>query len=142
MYDEIINNNLFTVLPNEIIDLIKEYIPKKNLVFTNRENYFSYHSLIKSSIKNYEKYVRDIIRRDNEFVFHLVLKENLFKWINIKKYYYKNMIFNNYLYFISYYSIENESNKCRTILNELCEEQGLCKNLHKKNVIKYIKWKN
>jgi hypothetical protein len=140
--ESINNQNLFTLLPIEIIYLIKEYIPKKTLVFTNKENYFSYHSLIKTSITNYENYVRDIIRRDNEFVFNLVLNENLYKWQNIKKYYYKNMIFNNYLYFISYYCIENDSTKCRTIFSKLCEEQGLCKNLHKKNVIKYIKWKN
>ena len=133
---------LFPNFPIEIINLIKEYIPKKFLVFTNRENYFLYHSLIKQSIRNYESYVHDVIRRDNEFVFQRILNENLQRWINVKKYYYKNMIFNNYLYFIVYYCIENESNKCRELLNSLCKEQGLCKNLYKKNVIKYIKWKN
>jgi hypothetical protein len=41
-------------LPPELIRYIKEYIPKKTFVFTNRENYNLYHSLIKPSIKDYE----------------------------------------------------------------------------------------
>jgi hypothetical protein len=141
---ENINNrySLFYLLPDEIVNLIKEYIPKKFLVFTNKEHYFLYHSLIKPSIRNYESYIHDIIRRDNEFVFQRIINENLQKWLSIKKYYYKNMIFNNYFYFVIYYCIENESDKCRALLNNLSKEQGLCKNLHKKNIIKYIKWKN
>jgi len=135
-------NTIFSHLPSEIKNLIKEYIPKKTLVFTNKENYFLYHSLIKQTIANFESYIHDVIRRDNEFVFERIINENLEKWMNIKKYYYKNMVFNNYLYFIVHYCIENDSDKCRAILNKLCKEQGLCKNLHKKNVVKYIKWKN
>ena len=62
-------------LPNELINLIKEYIPKQKLAFTNKTNYLLYHKLIKSTIKNYENYIRDMIRRDNDFVFNLILRE-------------------------------------------------------------------
>ena len=34
-------------LPDELVRYIKEYIPKKELAFTNRENYNLYHHLIK-----------------------------------------------------------------------------------------------
>ena len=54
----------------------------------------------------------------------------------------KNMIFNNYLYFVINYCIENDSNNCIKIISDFLKEHGLCKNLHKKNVVKYIKWKN
>ena len=43
-------------LPFELIDLIKEYIPKQKLAFTNKSNYLLYHKLIKSTIKNYENF--------------------------------------------------------------------------------------
>ena len=76
-------------LPEVIVDLIKEYIPKKTLVFTNRENYNLYHSYIFKSIKNYDNYIRDMIRRDNDFVFDKIVRENYNKWINIKQYRYK-----------------------------------------------------
>jgi hypothetical protein len=129
-------------LPEVIVDLIKEYIPKKTLVFTNRENYNLYHSYIFISIKNYDNYIRDMIRHDNEFVFDKIVRENYNKWNNIKQYRYKNMIFKNYFYFTINYCIENDSDNCRKIINIFLKEHGLDKNLHKKNVVKYIKWKD
>ena len=129
-------------LPPELIRYIKEYIPKKTFVFTNRENYNLYHSLIKPSIKDYESYIRAMIRQDNEFVFNKIIKENCSKWYEIVHYKYKNMIFKNYLYFVMNFCIENDSNNCRKIISDFLKEHGLGKNLHKKNIVKYIKWKN
>jgi len=129
-------------LPVELVRYIKEYIPKKEFVFTNRENYNLYHPLIKPSIKDYESYIRSIIRQDNDFVFKKIVEENYNKWYEIRQYKYKNMIFNNYLYFVMNFCIENESNNCRKIISDFLKEHGLGKNLHKKNVVKYIKWKN
>ena len=96
-------------LPTELIDIIKEYIPTKSLVFVNKTYYILYHPLIKQYINNYENYIRDVIRRDNEFVFERIVNENFSKWFQIKKYRYKNIIFNNYAYFVINYCIENES---------------------------------
>ena len=129
-------------LPPELIRYIKEYIPKKKFTFTNRENYNLYHPLIKSCIKDYESYLRTMIRQDNEFVFKKILEENYSKWYEIRQYRYKNMIFTNYLYFVMNFCIENESNNCRIFLSDFLKEHGLGKNLHKKNIVKYIKWKN
>ena len=129
-------------LPDELVRYIKEYIPKKVFVFTNRENYNLYHSLIKPSITDYESYIRAMIRQDNEFVFNKIIKENCSKWYEIVNYKYKNMIFKNYLYFVMNFCIENDSNNCRKIISDFLKEHGLGKNLHKKNIVKYIKWKN
>ena len=129
-------------LPYEIIDIIKEYIPKQKLAFTNKSNYLIYHNSLKRNIKNYDNYIRDMIRRDNEFVFKLIVSENYKKWYEIKQYRYKNMVFTNYLYFAINYCIEHDSNNCRNSIDNFLKQQGLGKNLHKKNVIKYIRWKD
>ena len=129
-------------LPDELVRYIKEYIPKKTFVFTNRENYNLYHSLIQPSIIEYESYIRAMIRQDNEFVFKKIIEENISKWYEIRQYKYKNMIFKNYLYFVMNFCIENDSNNCRKIISDFLKEHGLGKNLHKKNIVKYIKWKN
>ena len=135
--------NLINKLPHDIVNYeIKQFIPKKTFVFTNKENYILYHQLIKQNIKNYENYIRDTIRRDNFFVFERIVRENYNKWTEIKKYMYKNIIFKNYAYFVINYCIENESNNCRKIMNSFFQELGLGKNQHKKNFVKYIKWKN
>ena len=90
----------------------------------------------------YENFVRDTIRRDNEFVFEMVVRENIDSWLKNKQYRYKNMVFNNYIYFIMHFCIENNSERCREVLLHYLIKRDLCRNLHKKNVVKYIKWKN
>lgn len=139
-------NNSFMIkilrLPDEIIRYIKEFITTKYLVFVNKEYYNLYHPHIKHSIKNYENYIRDMIRNDNDFIFEKIVNENYKKWIEIKNYNYKNFIYKNYFYFVINYCIENESTNCRNYINSFVKELGLCKNQHKKNFVKYIKWKN
>jgi hypothetical protein len=129
-------------LPNEIKDIIFDYIPNYRLVFINKFYYNLYHNLLTPLIQNYESYVRDIIRRDNSFVFVKIINENIHKWIKKKIYSYKNMIFNNPIYFIMYYCVENNSENCRKLLHNYLIKHDLCRNLHKKKVIKYIKWNN
>ena len=82
-----------------------------------------------------------MVRQDNDFVFNEILKENYNRWIKMKKYYYKDCIYLNYLIFLESYAIESESAKCRKLIGELLKELGLSKNQHKKNTIKYIRWK-
>lgn len=125
-------------LPDVLIEIIKNFLPRKFLIFTNKDNYILYHSLIRNDILNYENYIRDIIRRDNIFVFKMIIFENLERWLVNKDYYYKKTIFKNYMYFVIYYCIENESNNCRNYLINFLKEHGLCKNQHKKNIIKNI----
>jgi hypothetical protein len=129
-------------LPQDLINIIKEYIPKKILIFTNRENYKLYHCLLKPYISNIENYIRYIVKFDYSFVFEKVIRENYKKWVEIKNYRYKDMIFSDYFYFITNYCIENESSNCRKSILIFLKEHGLNKNLYKKKFVKYIKWKN
>jgi hypothetical protein len=126
-------------LPDDIIKHIKEFIPQYKLVFVNRHFYNSYHSLIRKMVPLYENYIRDMIRRDNEFVFEKIMEENIERWMKNKNYIYKNMIFTNYSYFINYFCMENNSQNCRKILYNYLTKCHLSINLYKKNTIKYIK---
>jgi hypothetical protein len=130
--------NKISDLPDEIIQLIKEYIPIYKLVFVNSIYYKSYHCLIKKQIPFFENYIRDTIRRDNEYVFEQIIRENLNYWVKKRQYIYKNMIFTNYIYFIIHYCIENNSDKCRLLIKNYLSKGNLCINQHKKNVVKYI----
>lgn len=129
-------------LPCDIINLIKEYLPLKYLIFTNKIFYKKYHCYIKTTIKNYEKYICFIVERDYNIVFEQIINENINLWLKNKQYCYKNMVFNNYIYYILYLCIENNSDSCREIIHIYLKNRDLLKNLYKKNIIKYIKWKN
>jgi hypothetical protein len=140
MYDVISKNIL--KLPDVMIEYIKLFISPLNIIFTNKKNYYLHHHIIKQSIKDYEEYTRFMIRQDNELVVKKIIEENYSKWYKMREYRYKNQVFSNYLYFIMFYCVENDSNNCRNAICIFLKEHGLGKNLHKKNIVKYIKWKN
>lgn len=135
--------NINKTLPDELINIIKSYLPINSSIFLTKQNYLLHHLLIRDLIpkKNIENYIRDMVRRDNDFVFQLLIKENYKKWIYIKHYIYKNIIYKNYIYFIKDFCIENESHRCRTLLNSFLMEHGLCQNQHKNNIYKNKRWK-
>jgi len=130
-------------LPLEMIETIKEFIPLETLLWTNKKQYMKHHILIKKMvIKNhYDNYIRDMIRRDNYFVVELLMKENVQKWLFMKRYQYKNATYSNYIEFLRDYCLRNDSTKCRNILNILTIS-GLCKNEHKNNIVRNIRWTN
>jgi hypothetical protein len=130
-------------LPEDVVDyVIKDYIPYEYLMLTNKHYYKLYHSTIRNKIRNYENYIRDTIKRDNDFVFRTIVNENYKRWMDIRQYIYKTTRYKNYIYFINDFCIEHESNKCRSTLAGFLEQHGLCQNQHKKNVRRSIKWRN
>jgi hypothetical protein len=130
-------------LPEQLISIIYSYIPKIVTTFLTKEYYLRDHHLIRNFVDKIkiEQYIRCMVRQDNDFVFKQLLVENYKRWLDMKKYYYKESIYNNYVNFLESYAIDNGSSKCRKIIQELFEEQGLSKNQHKKNTVKYIRWK-
>ena len=130
-------------LPKELYLIVDSYIPAIAKIQLNKELYVKYHHLFRDCInrKQLENYIRTTVRQDNDFVFDQLLNENYKRWINMKKYYYKNCIYSNYIIFLESYAIDNESTKCRKKIVDLFQELGLSKNQHKKNITKYIRWK-
>ena len=131
-------------LPSVLVEIIKEYIPNHSLAILSKIHYNLNHKFIRAHIiqNQIENYIRDIVRRDFDFVFTYILQENYKLWLVIKKYKYKSTIFANYIYFLQDFCIENESNNCRNILSEFIKTLGLSKNQHKKNIIINKRWTN
>ena len=136
--------SLISKLPLEIEIYIQDFLPIEVLCSLTKKYYIKYHKCVKNFIpKNlYDNYIRDMIRRDNDFVFGLLIKENCNVWLKIKKYKYKNTIYDNFIWFLDGFCIENKSTKCRNLLNDFFNKTGLSKNKHKKNSITNIIWSN
>jgi hypothetical protein len=141
-YEKLLLNNI-RKLPCVLISIIKDYIPSTTSVFLNKTLYLNNHFLIKELVPKYniEKYIRYILELDYSFVFEQVLKENYKRWNNIKSYIYKNVIYKNYLAFIVDFCIENESWKCRSLINCFLIEHGLGQKEYKNNFNKNKRWK-
>ncbi len=132
-------------LPEVIVGVIKSYIPPTTLVWLNKENYVKYNNEIKSMIhpSRFEDYIRDMVRSDNIFVLRHIILENIHRWIKMKRWRYKNIIYYDYVHFIFNYAIENSAFKSRDLINKVATQLFGIK-WHKKNGIKYIrtKWMN
>jgi hypothetical protein len=130
-------------LPETLVELVYSYIPKSVTMFLTKKNYKEDHHLIRQFVEKIkiEQYIRTMVRDDNDFVFTQLLIENYKRWLNMKKYYYKECIYGNYLNFLESFAIDNQSTKCRELILKLFEEQGLSKNQHKKNTFRYIRWR-
>ena len=139
-----INLSYIKRLPHELEDVIKSFIPISVLLTLNKKYYVKYHKYIKQLVakSQYDNYIRDMLRRDNDFVFSFLIKENNNAWLNIRKYKYANMNYGNYFCFIDKFCVDNEATKCRNLLKDYLNKTGLSKNQHKKNTITNIIWRN
>lgn len=134
--------NTVSCLPNEICDEIFLYVRDEEKMFVNKEYYIKYHHLLKDKInsKNYDNYVRDIIRTNSSFVLNQLLEENYERWLAKKKRIHKNVIYNNYIDYLIGLCMEYESTKCRELIINFYKNKGLSKNLHKKNRSNNKRW--
>lgn len=105
--------NKINKLPHELVDIIRDFLPKQTIVWLTRNNYFKYHTVTYST----DSLVRNVIRNDHNFVFAVHLTSYVFQWMHRPKYVYKNKKYNTFFDFIKKYVIECEATKCRNILS-------------------------
>jgi len=124
------------LLPDDLIMLIWiKYINPINKIWINKENYEKYHYLIFYNIKNYDNYIKDIIRLDYNYVAKFILNEQLQNWIkNKKKIKYQNLIFPTYINYINFLINKYNSGK---IKNEIITNLKLlkCEKIWQENYI-------
>ena len=132
--------NIIEHLPNDILDIIFYYLSIREKIFLNKKYYIKYNSYIDQYITNYTSYIRDIIRFDCSFVFEYVIYRNINKWIKINNYNYSNIIYNNYICFLSDFSNKNKAIKCLYLLNLHLEISKLKKLNCKDYRIKHKEW--
>lgn len=134
---------LFEQLPSDILRYIFTFVPTTTKLWLTKANYTKHHSLVWDLIPNdqIENYIREMVHRDNSFVFSFILKENFNRWISFKKYQYKSIIYSNYIYFLLGLCIDSQSPNCRNLIRNRLEETGLSKNQHKKNITTNIRWR-
>ena len=138
--DEILKN--LNIISEDLVSNIFLYIYPGILVTTSKEYYLKYYKFIKKKIipERYESYIRNMVRLDNAFTFSPLLNESVHRWKRMNKYYYNQQIFTNYLYFLEFFALENESTNCRNLIKEKAEAV-LGKNWHKKIKVRNCRWK-
>lgn len=127
-------------LPQELLDIIFSYIPNYNKIHLNKKYFGKYHYLLKGYIINNktEDYIRNMVRRDNDFIFSQLLEENYNKWIGMKNYYYSPYEFYSYISFLCFYCEENASLKCKNAIHNFLKKNNINKNPEKMRLIAWV----
>lgn len=121
-------------VPLEIKNILLSYIPKSILSLLSKNNFLEYfynnqidldnkykmfyphYNGVSNKYKNYDSYLRFIIRNDFNFLFENILNIYYEKWNKTKRWNYKNIKFRNYLEYILYLCEINTSGKCKNII--------------------------
>ena len=136
--------DIIQYLPDEIINIIFCKLNPSQLIFLNKEYYNKLSHLVDTLISKgrYDSYIRDIIRNDYDFIFKNVLSRKFNNWIIIKNYRYNKIIYPDFLHYLLSYSENNNSHKCKFLINLQLQLSGLKKDWRKNNRIKYNRWSN
>ena len=135
-----------TLLPDDLKILIwDKYIKFLNKVWVNKENYFKYHKLIilkiKKNSKNFDNYIRDIIRLDYYYVFYFLLNDEFINWINKNRIIkYQNILFRNYINYINFLVNKYQSGKIKNLMLKKLKENKLDKIWQENYIITKKKW--
>ena len=108
-------------LPEDILRIIKDFLPIKTVYVVNKSSFFTHYPKI---IENYtikdaifKKYIRTIIRNDCSLQLSILLEKNFDKWFNHDKWIYNYSTFPNYAIFIKEDAIKYNSTRCKEIIN-------------------------
>ena len=131
------------VLPCDIILEIKQYLHPTTLYTTNKSYFNKYYIGIikKYTIKDreFKNYVLNIVKKNCIFQFNIILDVKFSEWLHTRRWIFKNTTYFNYLEFLKYLCIENNSNKCLELINNSLNTKN--KKIYK-NRSKTILWRN
>ena len=135
----------FDRLPQELVDIIWDFVDLNTKIFVCKSYYLNYHFKIPENLNiKFDCYLRNLIKFDCHFIFSLVLneeKERIIK-INKKNFSYRNSRYNNYLDYLKNLIYEYQANKSQKIFLEwIHNNKDICKNSFKKKK-RDNKWTN
>ena len=129
-------------LPLVLVAEIYKFIPLKTLVLCSKDNWINYYNFFLKTKQLNQSYLRNILRKDLNFVFSYYLQYYFKKFIKPRKIKYNSYIFSTYMNLIRHITITYDSQKCYQIVLDFEEKNAIDKKKYKKKKIKLNKWSN
>ena len=131
--------NNFDMLNTDVLSEIFLFVSGDIKRQLNTSYYYKYHP----TIPRLHSFLRNVIRKDYDFIFANYLKLYYQRWEKINHWLYKNMKFFNYIEYIRYLCDEYEGNRCKANLIAFENQyKPNIKNKYKKKKIRNIRWNN
>ena len=133
----IIDTNLQDVLNDDVIGVIKSFLPKEIRVWMSKDDYVANHSVIKHMIpaNRYDQYIHDVIDKDHSFVFTQILREQFDKFHNWKHFEKNGNRHHSYLTYLRDRCLEKKSMKCACAIDNFADVKGFSPNWYKRRSI-------
>ena len=127
------------LLPEDLVRIIKSYIPIEFLRLTNKY-YWNKHYDIFYETKLQSSYWRFILRNDSDFIFNNYLSRASTYFLKEKKIIYKSQVYPRRLELVNYLiNFIFDSQKCKIVLENYMKKKRL---VFKKIRVKLNKWSN
>ena len=127
------------LLPEDLVNIIFSYIPRKTLVLTNKYYWkMNYNETYNNKLQ--PSYWRWLLRNDYNFIFNQYLMNSLSYFLKEKKVIYKSQIYPRKLELVNYLiNYTFGSQKCKIVLDKIMKNKRLG---FKKIRVKLNKWSN
>ena len=127
------------LLPEDLVNIIKSYIPIKVLRLTNKY-FWEKNYIISYEYKLQSSYWRFLLRNDIDFIFDKYLNNALPYFLKQKRIIYKSQIYPRRLELVNYLiNFTFDSQKCKIVLDNFMKKKRL---VFKKIRVKLNKWSN
>ena len=127
------------LLPEDLVNIIKSYIPIKVLRLTNKY-FWEKNYIISYEYKLQSSYWRFLLRNDIDFIFDKYLNNALPYFLKQKRIIYKSQIYPRRLELVNHLiNFVFDSQKCKIMLDNFMKKKRL---VFKKIRVKLNKWSN
>lgn len=125
------------ILNDDVIGVIKSFLPKETLVWLSKEDYVANHSVIKRLIPQcvYNEYIHDVILCDHSFVFTQIIDEHFDKFHHWRHFEVAGNRHHSYLTYLRDYCLFADANKCKAVIDRKAAEKGFSENWYKRRRI-------
>lgn len=131
-------------LPSELLQYkIMPHLTPEVLVWLTRENYLKHHSVVRQLVpgRDYEAYVRDMVRHDCTFVMTQLVNEHATGWAKPRRYKFGGKSYPSFLRFLFEYAKESGANRVVALLESIPDDNVRGKG-HKRIITTSNRWTN
>ena len=131
-------------LPFELLQYkIMPHLTPEILVWLTRENYVEHHSVVRKMIpgRDYEAYIRDMVRHDCAFVMAQLVKEHSQRWTKPQRYKFAGKSYPSFLRFLIEYAKESKAKHVSRVLESVSDDNVRRKG-HKRIITTSNRWTN
>lgn len=125
------------ILNDDVISVIKDFLPAEKRVWLTKEDYIKYHPIIKTLIPDdyYDTYIHEMIKHDYSFVFTQILAEQFDKFHNWKQFEKNGNIYHSYLIYLRDFCLKKNAIKCANVIDNIASKKGFSSNWFKRRGI-------